>query len=257
MVIDGWMNRLIDLSRRNNLLFYKPVASGTLELPFGQRMQEFLNNGQTATVGDLIASNEDKISAIRAISRKGLENFEEKGLLTLYLALGRCTWTADDGGRDPVAPIILVPVGLKFKGQDLQATEIDIAGEAEVNPVLLHIFNRELNLPVTAELLLGLYSNDGDSERTEVNLQAVLDYLTTLGRKLPGFKAESFAVLGNFSFQKLAMVRDLENRRAELQANDVVAAIAGDNTARRKLGGSQIETDPKSLDTILPVQRHC
>jgi hypothetical protein len=75
---DGWMNRLIDLSRRNNLPFYKPVASGTLELPFGQRMQEFLNNGQTATVGDLIASNEDKISAIRAISRKGLRTLRRR-----------------------------------------------------------------------------------------------------------------------------------------------------------------------------------
>jgi len=29
--------------------------------------------------------------------------------LTLYLALGRCTWTADDRGRDPIAPVPLVP----------------------------------------------------------------------------------------------------------------------------------------------------
>ena len=249
---DGWMNRLIDLSRRNNLLFYKPVISGTLELPFSERMREFLSDGQTATISELVASDQDRVSAIRAISRKGLENFEEKGLLTLYLALGKCTWTADDGGRDPVAPVLLVPIGLKFKGQDLQETEVDLAGEVEVNPVLVHIFNRELNLPLTAETLLSLYSHDDDTEPTEVNLQAVLDYLNTLARKLPGFKAELFAVLGNFSFQKLAMVRDLENRRAELLANDVVAAIAGDNTARRKLGSSQIETDPTSLDTILP-----
>jgi len=204
---DGWMNRLIDLSRRNNLLFYKPVISGTLELPFSERMRDFLSDGQTATISDLVASDQDKISAIRAISRKGLENFEEKGLMTLYLALGRCTWTADDGGRDPIAPVLLIPIGLKFKGQDLQATEVDLAGEAEVNPVLLHIFNRELNLPLTAETLLSLYSRDDDTEPTEVNLQAVLDYLNTLARKLPGFKAELFTVLGNFSFQKLAMVR--------------------------------------------------
>ena len=249
---DGWMNRLIDLSRRNNLLFYKPVASGTLELPFSQRMQDFLSDGQTATISDLVASDQDKISANREISRKGLENFEEKGLLTLYLALGRCTWTADDGGRDPVAPVLLVPIGLKFKGQDLQATEVALAGQVEVNPVLLHIFNRELNLPITAETLLSLYSHDDDAETTEVNVRAVLDYLNTLARTLPGFKAEVFAALGNFSFQKLAMVRDLENRRAELLANDVVAAIAGDNAARRKLGSSQIATDPHSLDTILP-----
>ena len=54
----------------------------------------------------------------------------------------------------------------------------------------------------------------------------------------------------NFSFQKLAMVKDLENHRAELLANDVVAAIAGDTLARRKLGSCQIETDPSSLDSI-------
>jgi very-short-patch-repair endonuclease len=249
---DGWTNRLIDLSRRNNLLFYKPVASGTLELPFSQRMQDFLSDGQTAIISDLVANDNDKISAVRAISRKGLENFEEKGLLTLYLALGRCTWTADDGGRDPIAPVLLVPIGLKFKGQDLRATEVNLAGEVEVNPVLLHIFNRELNLPITAETLLTLYSRDEDSETTQGKLQDVLDFLNTLAQKLPGFKAEPFAVLGNFSFQKLAMVRDLENRRAELLANDVVAAIAGDNAARRKLGSSQIVTDPASLDRILP-----
>ena len=54
--------------------------------------------------------------------------------------------------------------------------------------------------------------------------------------RFPGFWAELFAVLGNFSFQKLAMVKDLENQRAELLASDVVAAIAGDTLARRKLG---------------------
>ena len=40
----------------------------------------------------------------------------------------------------------LVPIGLQLKGQDLQATELQLAGEIEVNPVLLHIFNKELNV---------------------------------------------------------------------------------------------------------------
>jgi AAA domain len=79
-----------------------------------------------------------------------------------------------------------------------------------------------------------------------------LAHLNSIAAKLPGFKTESFAVLGNFSFQKLAMVRDLENHRSELLANDVVAAIAGDGAARKKLGRSQVETDPTCLDLILP-----
>jgi Protein of unknown function (DUF4011) len=124
---DGWTSRLIDLSRRNNLLFYKPVLSGTLELPITPKMMKFLTDGELLPIRDLLASDQDRISHIRAIARKGLENLEEKGLSTLYLALGRCTWTADDGGRDPAAPVLLIPITLKLKGQDIQATEIQVA----------------------------------------------------------------------------------------------------------------------------------
>ncbi len=259
---EDWTNRLIDLSRRNNLLYYKPTASTTLELPVTPVMMSFLSEGEPLPISDLLGIHHDKVSSVRAISRKGLENLEEKGLSTLYLALGRCTWTADDGGRDPVAPILLIPVTLKLKGQDLDATEIQLAGEFEVNPVLLQIFNRELNLPLAAETVLNLFTNeqtqastadnDVDPQQTTLQLAPVLDLLNRMATKLPGFRAEPFAVLGNFSFQKLAMVRDLENHRAELIQNDVIAAIAGDTGARRMLGSSHLNTDPKSLDAISP-----
>jgi hypothetical protein len=91
-----------------------------------------------------------------------------------------------------------------------------------------------------------------DDYKPTANLDAVLDRLNAVAIKVPGFKAELFAVIGNFSFQKLAMVKDLEARQSELLANDVVAAIAGDNDARRKLNGAQIEIDPSCLDDIPP-----
>jgi very-short-patch-repair endonuclease len=261
---EGWTNRLIDLSRRNNLLYYKPTASTTLQLPVTQDMMSFLGDGGPRPISDLLDIGQEKLSPVRAIARKGLENLEEKGLSTLYLALGRCTWTAADGGRDPIAPIFLIPVDLKLKGQDLDATEIQVAGDFEVNPVLLHVFNRELNLPLTGETLLDIFTSrqsraeerEGEIPQTLLLLGPVLDFLYGMASKLSGFKAEPFAVLGNFSFQKLAMVRDLENHRAELVTNDVVAAIAGDNGARRILGNSQISTDPTTLDAILPENEY-
>jgi very-short-patch-repair endonuclease len=260
---EGWTNRLIDLSRRNNLLFYKALLSGTLELPVSERLLEFVGEAEPATIGDLVGEDPGRLSSVRAISRKGLENLEEKGLATLYLALGRCTWTADDGGRDPVAPVLLIPISLKLRGLDLPGTEIRVAGETEVNPVLLHVFNRELNISLNAESVLNTFGSldhngdatVGDDEaHTDVmaKFEAVLRFLTASAGRVPGFRAEPFAVIGNFSFQKLAMVKDLEARRAEILANDVVAAIAGDETARRKLGRSQIDTDPKCLDTVPP-----
>jgi very-short-patch-repair endonuclease len=270
---DGWTSRLIDLSRRNNLLFYKPIQSATLELPVTPSLMGFLTQVKPLPIGDLLASDQDRISHIRSISRKGLENLEEKGLSTLYLALGRCTWTADDGGRDPVAPVLLIPISLKLKGQDVKATEVQVIGEAQINPVLLHVFHQELNVSITPEELLSLFSlqhnfvtngsngsaatglidaSEEDERTIDANLDAVLVRLNKVAIKVPGFKSEAFAVIGNFSFQKLAMVKDLEARRSELLANDVVAAIAGDNAARRKLSGSQVETDPSSLDDIPP-----
>jgi very-short-patch-repair endonuclease len=257
-----WTNRLIDLSRRNNLLFYKPTASTTLEFPVTQGLISFLSNSEPLEISELLGVNQEKTPSVRTIARKGLENLEEKGLSTLYLALGRCTWTADDGGRDPIAPVLLIPVTLRLKGQDLDATEIQVAGEFEVNPVLLHIFNRELNLPLAAETLLDVFTNesveetspenDAESQQATVQLAPVLDLLNRMATRLPGFRAEPFAVLGNFSFQKLAMVRDLENHQAELLRSDVVAAIAGDTAARRALSSSHIHTDPQTLDSILP-----
>jgi Protein of unknown function (DUF4011) len=226
-----------------------------VELPVTPAMMAFLGEQDPMALCDLLANAQDRISQIRAIARKGLENLEEKGLSTLYLAVGRATWTADDGGRDPAAPVLLIPINLKLKGQDIRATEIQVAGEAQVNPVLLHIFHKELNVAVEADELLTLFSPQADSaddESTNLNLKDLLNRLNSVAAKVPGFKAEPFAVIGNFSFQKLAMVKDLESRRSELLTNDVVAAIAGDNAARRKLGSAQIETDPTCLDAILP-----
>jgi very-short-patch-repair endonuclease len=258
---DGWKERLIDLSRRNNLLFYKPVIRGTLELPIGAQLLSLLSDREAVPISELLAAGQEKTTAIRDIARKGLENLEEKGLSTLYMAVGRCTWRANDGGRPPVAPIFLFPVSLKLKGQDLLATEVHVTGDPEVNPVLIHIFNKELNVQVTAGAVLSLFAGPAsveaddesdDPAHEDGSMQKVFDFLNDIAKAVPDFKADQFAVLGNFSFQKLAMVKDLENHKAELIASDVVAAIAGDEGARRKLGSSQIDTDPHSLDAIPP-----
>jgi hypothetical protein len=64
----AWIGRLIDLSRRNNLLFYRPMPSSSIDLP-----KE--SPDPNARPGRVLA-----------IARKAQENREEKGLETLYLA---------------------------------------------------------------------------------------------------------------------------------------------------------------------------
>src|SRR5579862_4392197 len=205
---DAWKNRLIDLSRRNNLLFYCPLVNGTLELPISPSLTQFVLDGGSIALTDLLPGQELKAANIRTIARKGLENLEEKGLSTLYLALGKCSWTAEDGGRDPFAPLFLLPISLKFKGHDVQSTEVEIAGDPEANPVLIHVLDDEWNVAVTADALIKEFhpepevdvavpaGGQGESQQPVNSLGTVLELLKARCGKVPGFSAEPFAVIG-------------------------------------------------------------
>lgn len=262
---DAWKNRLIDLSRRNNLLYYRALVNGTLELPFSPALSQFLLEGGSIALADLLPGQDVKAGNIRAIARKGLENLEEKGLSTLYLALGKCSWTAEDGGRDPFSPVFLLPISLKLKGHDIQSTEVEIAGDPEANPVLIHVLDEEWKVSITAEDLLQAFRPESEDDATTEasgeaappnpanGLEPVIELLKRRCGKVSGFSAEPFAVIGNFAFQKLAMVKDLENRTAELMSSDIVAAIAGDAAARRLMSAAHVDVDPKSLDSVPPA----
>ena len=77
---DAWKKRLIDLSRRNNLLYYRPLVNGTVELPFSPDLAEFLVSGRSRILSELSGDKELSAANVRTIVRKGLENLEEKGL---------------------------------------------------------------------------------------------------------------------------------------------------------------------------------
>src|ERR1700753_429139 len=126
---ENWIDRLIDLSRRNNLLFYRPILSGTIDIPEGSPFLDQLLAGDAVPAQKLLPDAQDRPARILNIARKAMENLEEKGLQTLYLGVGFATWKADDGGRDVRAPVFLLPVSFKQKGRDVSAVEIEIVGD--------------------------------------------------------------------------------------------------------------------------------
>ena len=75
-------------------------------------------SGETVPISKLIENPaDDKLtSKLREIWRRAQTNAEEKGLATLFATLGMATWSATDGGRDPEAPVLLLPVTLELKG---------------------------------------------------------------------------------------------------------------------------------------------
>jgi len=256
---ENWIDRLIDLSRRNNLLFYRPVLSGTIDIAEGSPFLDQLLAGEAVPAQKLLPDAQDRPTRILNIARKAMENIEEKGLQTLYLGVGFAIWTADDGGRDVRAPVFLLPVSFSQKGRDVSAVEVEIVGDAQVNPVLLHVLQSEFDLKLTEEELLPAETapHEEIDGNHMVSYQAALDALAKRAERIPGFATAGAAVIGNFAFAKLAMVNDLKEAGQVLAASNMIAAIAGDDTARAQLGSSQIDVDPHGLDLNPPDEEFC
>jgi hypothetical protein len=132
----AWIGRLIDLSRRNNLLFYRPIPTSSIDLTTQNPGLLELLAGRPVTDEALLPDPNARAARILAIARKAQENSEEKGHQTLYLAVGFASWQSNDGGRDPQAPVFLLPLQMKKKSKELAAIEVQVAGEPQVNPVL-------------------------------------------------------------------------------------------------------------------------
>ena len=249
----AWIRRLIDLSRRNNLLYYRPLKTGTLSLSLadGDRMVRLLQ-GESVSVTSLLEDPGDAGSSarLREIWRRAQTNAEEKGLATLFVALGMATWTATDGGRDPEAPALLLPVGLEARGRIGNLSSIRRTGTVQVNLVLLHVLETEFGIRLAEDDLIPLLQ--GDDEGESFDPSPVYNHLADQCNRIPGFRVKELAVLGNFAFQKMAMVNDLKERGEELVAHDMIAALAGDTEAKKQAGETPVDSNPKELDRNPP-----
>ena len=105
----GWISRLIDLSRRNNLLYYRPISTSTIDVPGTSPALTELLAGKMVTAQALLPDLDDRPARALSIARKAQVNSAETGPQTLHLAEGFATWKASDGGRDTKAPIFLLP----------------------------------------------------------------------------------------------------------------------------------------------------
>lgn len=251
--LQSWARKLTDFSRRNNLLYFKPYKNTTLD---------FLNSEPAAFAA--LLSGEDRVSSqglfpqtevlqtvnrqLREISRRASANLEEKGLETLCLALGSATWPADDGGRPADAPVLLVAIQIDQVGS--RSFHLSRSGPAQFNPVLAHALGIEFGLGVDPDELAALAPFEGNE--ASFDPEPLYEELRRRAASVRGFGVNPRAVLGNFAFQKMAMVNDLKEHAQVFVANDLIAAIAGDEGARTALGSQGSEIEPTSLDAAPP-----
>lgn len=254
-----WISRLIDLSQRNNLLYFRPLKVGTLDLtPADRDALADLLSGKTVGLNKLLPQHDDraKLTAqVKQIARTARENAEERGLETLFLAAGMATWEGEPGKRPPESAALLVPITVNSR--DRSGPTLKRAGEPQVNPVLLHVLAATFNCQIQPDVLLAAADIDPERDDDPFDLDALLMKLDELGRGIPGFGVRRTVMLGNFFFQKMAMVRDLRELSDALASSDLIAGLAGDVEAQQRVSGksgngSAPTIDPREFDRTPP-----
>src|SRR5208282_5748203 len=85
---DSWIGKLIDLSRRNKLLFFRDLKTGTLDLSKNDpKVLSDLLRGDSVTLANLLPGADEASTSARAneIRKTALSNLEERGLETLFI----------------------------------------------------------------------------------------------------------------------------------------------------------------------------
>ena len=233
-----WKNALVDLGGRNNLLHYRDLRLGTVDLtPADGEAVGGLLLGKTVRVSALFGDpvqREQVLRRLRTVHNKAKENFEERGLETLSVGCGLATWENKRAAWEPSAPVLLQRAALLPIGAAQDEFELCLTGEMEVNPTLLHVLRADFGCEVDRAALAARLDGQID-ELWE--LQETYKWICEQARGVPGFGVDERIVLANFAYAKLAMVSDLDNAVDELAAHDLIAALAGDEQARAAVAG--------------------
>ena len=250
-----WSKELTDESGRNRLLYYKELKVGTLSLDNANpQVQKRLLSGKKVQAQQLFSHEyfEDAVRRIRAVNRKAVANYEEKGINTLFLGWGMATWTPASSSATPNAPVLLCPVGLERTGAAEVDFDMRLSGDWTLNEALLQHLDNEFNVDVSSESLMDPY---GDGEQiSEEEEQAIFAELSRRAERVPDFSIVEQVVLGNFMFKKMPMVNDINNNLETLAQHDLIAAIAGDDEAGESLRTHHAAPVANSLPDSTPPE---
>jgi hypothetical protein len=249
-----WMDRLVDVSRHNNLLYFRDLKTGTLDLSEADPavMESFLTGQKVSLhelVPDLLATElRDRASAV---FKRAQLNQEEKGLQTLHVAFGRATWPAEDKGRAAQAAVLLLPALIEVTGV---TPTIQRQGDPQINLALLHVLESDFRITVKPDALLAGLLDDhpetDDARSYTSDVDEVIARISRAGSTIEGWIVTPAAVLCNFSFQKMAMLRDIRDYPEQIATHPILSAIAGDADARSALQRDRRDVQLRELDRM-------
>ena len=230
--VPGWVNSLLDLSGRNQMLFCKPAGKVLLEDANGAALRRLLD-GEAVRLSALFPSAKDmeRFGKPLARMRKNMRAYdEERGVRIGRMVSGFVGWRDGQSGRTrvPNAPLLLRYVTVQQPQPGVDDFTIQVEPDVEVNRVLLHLLARDFRVR---------FPDDRVEELVELAIDdfypgtAALRFFEDAMSRVPDLDVREGVLLGNFGYQKLPMVQDLETHQEEFAASELVAAVAGSGEA--------------------------
>lgn len=153
------------------------------------------------------------------IHKNAKQAIEENGSSTLYLAVGLLKWfdrKAPEQSR--YAPILLVPVEISRRSVNSKFTLKSREEETMVNITLVEFLRQEY------ELNLGALEQLPTDEKG-VDVAKVMGIVRRAIMQFKGWDVEEQLVLGNFSFSKLILWKDIVVHQKDLLKSDMVRSL--------------------------------
>ena len=161
--------------------------------------------------------------------------------------LGIASWVTDATLATPASPLLMAPIRLKPVGSGETDYSVQVTGDWRINDTLLLYLAETYDTTIDASAILDVF-DPSSRDRTEV-----YDRFRKETAQVPSITVRDRIGIGTFQYTKLPMVRDLVENVEELAANELVAAIAGDESAREALREMRTDIDPAFPNEIAPA----
>ena len=246
--IESWKKSLLDMTKRNRLLWYKPYRVGSLkleekyfdepvvsvlnevdELAFNGKVWEFIT--ETDSIEDEQEENgeEDELDivkkrtkALSTIYKKIKQESEEKGLNIGYIAVGFLEWYEREDAQTKIkTPLVLVPIKIEQDGRRAPfKISLNTDEQISLNPIIKKKFETDF------DIVLEDFPSDSDTHSTLSTYLAELDKQVS---EESNWTIKNDIVIDTFSFQNLAIWNDLDKNKELVADNPFSRILAGGN----------------------------
>lgn len=278
--LERWKRSLLDLSLRNRLLNFKPTKSAVRlictdptfladllakdarirllptpgvmtgndprspEIHIGATGRDPREDYSSETLqrGDIHTDlDPNELEArLTEIFRSARASLEEGGANSLYVAFGFVSWMPQQKQQRYKAPLLLIPVALERKSVRSGFRLVHYGDDPRINSTLLEMMRQDFGITIS-ELDQELPITAGS-----IDVRRILRIARQGLKDVKGFEVTEELFLGNFSFVKYLMWKDLVDRSDVLKHNPVVKHLI--DTPKASYGDGSALPDESRLD---------